>query len=185
MKKITKILTAFIIPVMIIPAACSNSNNNNDSSKIPENGIKVKVGSDDKGAKMGALGLNTVNDGLTVKDSYLTVDGKRMENTDVQSGDKMAFVIEGIGGLKEKDGKVFPRFELIVLDETTNMPVLQKEDLLSKSETGYSVAEAAALSGAFTIDNSFKQGSNYKFVINVSDKEGTGVIMSTISLKVK
>lgn len=180
MKKNAKKLAA-VIMVMVMATACNNSNGNNNN--IPEKGISV--GSADKGATMGSLGLNTINDGLTTKDNYLTVDGKRMENIDVQKGNKIGVVFEGIGGLKEKGGKVFPRIELIVLDEATNMPVFQKEDLLLKSDAGYSVNEASVLSGDFTIDNSFKQGHSYKLAINVSDKEGTGGIVSTISVKVK
>ena len=179
MKQNTKKLTAIIMMMLVIATAC----NNHDSNKVPEKGISV--GSADKGAQIGSLGLNTVNDGLTVKDNHLTIDGKRMENTDVQIGSKIGVVFEGVGGLKEKDGKVFPRIELIVLDEATNMPVFQKEDLLLKSDAGYSVNEASVLSGYFTIDNSFKQGHSYKLAINVSDREGTGGILSTISVKVK
>lgn len=158
----------------MLASSCTNSSNSKEQS--------VSIGFA-KGAKISSSGLQTINNGLTVKDSYFIADGVKTESTEVQIGQKVAIVFNGIEGFKEKNGKVFPMLSILVLD-AKNQVVLTYDDLL-KSETGYDVKDATMLTGSLTIGDPLKQGETYTLTVTIGDKENDSGIVGNITLKVK
>jgi len=162
-----------ILVASVILTSCGNNN-------TTEKGFSVGF---NKGVKVSSIGLKTVNSGLSLTDSYLTVEGVKIESNEVQIGKKVAIVFEGIEGFKEKNGKVFPALNIVVLD-AANKVVISYDDLL-KSETGYNVKDATVLTGALTIGDPLKQRQNYTLTVSVGDKEGEGSILGNVTLKIK
>jgi hypothetical protein len=162
-----------LLTALIILASCGNSN-------TTEKGISVGFA---KGIKVSSTGLKTINDGLTLTDSYLAADGVRTETNEVQWGKKVAVVFEGIEGFKEKNGKVFPELSIVVLDDSARV-VISYDDLLN-SDTGYNVKDATVLTGALTVGDPLKQGRDYTLTVTVGDKEGGGTLMGSVVIKVK
>lgn len=136
-----------------------------------------------KGTKIRSSGLKTVNTGLTFKESYLIADGVKTENNQVQIGQKVAIVFEGIEGFEQKNGKVFPSLGLVVMDAKNQM-VLNYDNLL-KSETGYDPKDATTLTGSLTIGAPLKPGETYNLTVTVGDMESENAIVGNITLKVK
>lgn len=162
-----------ILAALVILTSCGNNN-------TTEKGFSVGFA---KGVKVSSSGLSTVNNGLKLTDSYMTSDGIRMENNEVQYGKKTAVVFEGVEGFKEKNGKVFPGLSIVVMDEA-NKVMLRYDDIL-KSDIGYDAKDASVLSGALTVGDPLKQGHTYKLAISIADKEGDGAIAGSATLKVK
>ncbi|MFA4870735.1 MAG: hypothetical protein WC623_21240 [Pedobacter sp.] len=167
-----------LIFVAIILAMFANSCTSNSDSK--EQSVSIGFA---KGAKISSSGLKTVNDGLTFKESYFIADGVKTESNEVQIGQKVAIVFEGIEGFKEKSGKVFPALSILVLD-AKNQVVVTYDNLL-KSETGYDVKDATMLTGSLTIGEPLKHGESYTLTVTVGDKESANGIVGNITLKIK
>jgi predicted small secreted protein len=167
------ILLVAVLAASIILISCSNSN-------TTEKGFSADFA---KGVKVSSSGLSTVNNGLELTDSYLASDGRRMENNEVLLGKKIAVVFEGVKGFKEKNGKVFPGLNIVVMDEADNV-LLRFEDIL-KSNVGYDAKDASVLSGTLIVGDPLKQGQNYKMALTIWDKEGDGGIAGSVTLKVK
>ena len=136
-----------------------------------------------KGAKISSSGLKTVNTGLTFRESFFTADAARTESNQVQIGQKVAIVFEGIEGFEQKNGKVFPALSIVVMDSKNQM-VLNYDNLL-KSEIGYDPKDATTLTGALTIGEPLKQGETYNLTVTVGDMESENAIVGNITLKVK
>ncbi len=170
-KNITLFVSALAASAIL--TSCGNSN-------TTEKGTKVGFA---KGAKISSSGLKTLNDGLTLKESYFIVDGVKTESNEVQIGKKVAIVFDGIEGFKEKNGKVYPALSILVLD-AKNQVVVTYDNLL-KSEAGYDTKDATMLTGSLTIGEPLKQGESYTLTVTVGDKESDGGIVGNITLKVK
>lgn len=166
------LLLASVLATSVILTSCGNSN-------TTEKGFSVGFA---KGIKISPTGLNTINSGLKLTDSYLTADGARMASNQAHIGQKIAVVFEGIDGFKATDGKVFPGLSIIVMDNANNV-VLHHDDLL-KSEAGYREKDASVLSGSIVIGDPLKKGQTYKVTVSIADKKGEGSIASTVELKV-
>ncbi|WP_449440274.1 hypothetical protein [Pedobacter steynii] len=67
-----------LLAALVILTSCGNNN-------TTEKNISVGFS---KGVKVSSSGLSTVNNGLKLTDSYMTSDGIRMENNEVQYGKK-------------------------------------------------------------------------------------------------
>ncbi len=159
-------------------AISTSSCTRNSSSK--EQSVSIGFA---KGAKISSSGLKTVNTGLTFKESYFIADGAKTERNEVQVGQKVAIVFEGIEGFGQKNGKVFPSLSILVLG-AKNQIVLNYDNLL-KSETGYDPKDATTLTGSITIGEPLKQGETYNLTVTVGDLESENAIVGNIILKIK
>lgn len=166
-----------LIPTLMVTIlfACSCINKNDKEQS-------VSIGFT-KGAKISSSGLKTVHNGLTFEESYFIADGTKTESNEVKIGQKVAIVFDGIGGLKEKNGKVFPQLNILVLD-AKNQIVVAYDDLL-KSDTGYDVIDATMLTGSLTIGDPLKKGESYTLTVTIGDKDTDSSIVGNITLKVK
>lgn len=171
--KTNRTVLVAILAASFMLTACTHNNST-------EKGVSIGLA---KGVMASSTGLYTVNDGLTLKDSYLAVDDRRVGSNEVEVGDKIAVVFEGVEGFKEVNGKVFPELTIVVTDMDGNILLLQ-EDLL-KSDTGYDAKDASVLSGTLLVGDPLAQGQEYLLTVNINDKEGAGTLAGSITLKIK
>lgn len=115
-------------------------------------------------------GLSVSNDGFTVREGYLVgPDNTRKADNKVPINSTVAIVVEGVENYALKDGKAFPGLALTVTDKD-GVAVLDEQDLLAGSTTGFDPADAAVLRGTVTVGNPMRSGEIYHVRMRVWDK---------------
>jgi len=113
-------------------------------------------------------GLVNVFNGLTFEQAYLLgPDSTVLLVNKVPLNGNIVLVINGVGNLVVKDGKVFPGVSLTV--SIGNQTVIQKDDLLASTD-GFLPDEVSTISGSVKLSPPVQANQVYHIKMRVWDK---------------
>lgn len=118
-------------------------------------------------------GLSVSHNGFTINNAYLVgSDNTPKGNNQVNIGDKVAIVIDGIENYELKDGKAFPGLSLTVTDKD-GTAIISEADMLNNAD-GYSPTDAAIIRGTVTVGPPMRSTESYHAKMFVWDKNKPG-----------
>jgi hypothetical protein len=132
-----------------------------------------------------STGQKTDNKGLSFEETYLTVDGVKLSNNEVQMGKVLKVNFDGITGFNLDSNKlVRPGMSMQVVS-VQGEEILFAENLLSNyTQNGLSPLFAASLNSTLTIGNPMKIGESYEVSIRIWDDLSENEINSKITILV-
>lgn len=130
-------------------------------------------------------GITVNNDGLSYGDYYLSVNDVKLDNSEVNYGDKVYLVFSGVEGFSEVEGKVFPGAAMQVTDRDGKI-VLQEKDLFAAyDQEGVDPVSASDLSVSLLVGDPMIAGESYDWKVKFWDKKSPGEINAELQVKVK
>lgn len=127
----------------------------------------------DSYSKNPKTGMELKGDGLECPDVYLSMNDKKIERNTFVFGEMVRFNFNNIRGFKKnKSGAVYPKAELIVLDENKKK-VMYDKDLFAHLKKGTKTTPLLLFTD-FLPSLPHLNGEKYKIFINISDKKGKG-----------
>ena len=117
-----------------------------------------------------ATGLSTSYNGLTLDDIYLADEnGNRLDNNKIKLGAKVLMVANGVEFFSEKEGKVFPGCQIVLIDKDKN-ELLNLPDAFAEMTNGTTAAEAKTLQASLNTGQPMVNGTTYHLLVRFYDK---------------
>lgn len=130
-----------------------------------------------------STGQKTNYKGLSFEETFLSVDGIRLTNNEVNMGEVLKINFGGIEGFKvDSNNLVYPGMSMKVTS-TQGEEILFGENLLENyTQNGLNPLFSKSLSSNLTIGNPMKVGESYKINIQIWDELGESQIDSELTI---
>ncbi len=125
--------------------------------------------------------LKVQTSGLNYKAVYFVGRNGRKPNEALLGG-RIGIMVDGVSGLKEVDGKVFPGADITIYDRT-GAEVYHSEDVFKDPEGADPTDAAKRISLYLTLTEQKLEGSACKWVFRVWDKKSDAYLEADILLK--
>lgn len=128
-----------------------------------------------------ATGLVTSYKEIEPAKAMLVMNDEAINHTDIPIGEKFIVINEGVDGLVEKNDKVKVGCYLRIADKSGNI-LLEEKDLFAGNDE-FSPKDARMLKCTVTTGEPMKWEENYNVLVSFWDKQGTGRIDNTVTIK--
>ncbi len=129
-------------------------------------------------------GLKVSYKGLSVEESYLSVNQEKLKKNEVDMGDKVFLYLREVQGFVEKEGRVYLGASMTVTG-SGGETVIDRKDLYAQFDgSGVSPADAKFLSLALLVGDPMAVGKTYLWKTRIWDKNGKGEITSEVKVRV-
>ncbi len=129
-------------------------------------------------------GIIVKGNGISVEDTYLSIDDKKITRTNFIFGEKFFLNFDDIQGLKKENGRVFPGMKILVISSAGDTVVKSNDLFIEYDKKGIS-RSPLMLMPDITIGKPMKSGIEYTFNVYLWDKKGTGSLTSNFKFKVE
>jgi hypothetical protein len=130
-------------------------------------------------------GLKVTNSGLSLKESYLTMDSVKFNSNEFTIGKTVYFNFMGVEGFTLKDGKADLGASISITDEK-GKEVMANPDLFpSTDQSGYDPKQLSELNLNLKVGDPLLSGSKYLWKSKIWDKNGKGTIEAELKFTVK
>jgi len=128
-------------------------------------------------------GLTSTGSGLTCEEVYLKVNDERTDRNSFIYGEVVNLVFEDVKGLKQENGKSFPKMQIIV-NSLSGDTVFFADNLYSEYTEGMNFS-SLQLTGDLTVAAPIKTGGEYLLTVTIKDRKGAGIYLSKLKFSVK
>jgi hypothetical protein len=128
-------------------------------------------------------GLTSTGSGLTCEEVYLKVNDERTDRNSFIYGEVVNLVFEDVKGLKQENGKSFPKMQIIV-NSLSGDTVFFADNLYSEYTEGMNFSPLQ-LTGDLTVAAPIKTGGEYLLTVTIKDRKGAGIYLSKLKFSVK
>jgi hypothetical protein len=128
-------------------------------------------------------GLLTKGDGLSCEDVYLTVNGEKINRSTFIYGETFIVNFNKIEGFVKENNAVSPDMSLLILDMESDT-MLFADDLYSNYPDGIKI-DPLLLTSVVTVVAPIGSAREYKLIVSVKDKRGSGVFSAELGFKVE
>ena len=128
-------------------------------------------------------GLTSTGSGLTCEEVYLKVNDERTDRNSFIYGEVVNLVFEDVKGLKQENGKSFPKMQIIV-NSLRGDTVFFADNLYSEYTEGMNFSPLQ-LTGDLTVAAPIKTGGEYLLTVIITDRKGAGIYLSKLKFSVK
>lgn len=127
-------------------------------------------------------GLTTKGDLLSCDDVYFTINNEKTTRTSFDYGEILYIVYDNVQGFEKENNKVFPKMQILVLDEKGDT-AMWAGDLYAEYTEGMDFTPLQ-LTADLTVASPIKSGGNYELNVYITDRKGTGSFNTKMNFSV-
>ncbi|MGB4293999.1 MAG: hypothetical protein WBJ37_14100 [Bacteroidales bacterium] len=127
-------------------------------------------------------GITVSGNDLSCDDIFVTVNEEKKTGNTFVYGEKFVINFNNLTGFARTDDKVFPEMSLFVVNNSGDT-VLRSVNLMSDYGEGISITPLL-LTASLTVASPVKSKEDYRAIVKITDKKGTGKLTAVYPFKV-